>query len=69
MADFIAYQERVDRPKRDDGKVALSPDRWQSLVAWFMAPPYIHSTPIEIEVIEPVNVSGVLFLPAVYLAA
>lgn len=68
MADFIPYQERAERTLRDDGKVALSPDRWKYLVAWFMAPPNTN-TPIEIEIVEPVKVNDVLYLPATYLAA
>lgn len=71
MPDFIAYQQREERPTpREDGKVALSPARWAALVAWYKAAPHLADfDPVEIEVVEPIDVRGVLFLPAVYLAA
>lgn len=50
--------------------VKLKPERWAALVAWFKAAPHLKdSDPVEIEVVEPVNVDGILFLPAVYQAA
>lgn len=51
--------------------VKLSADRWQALVSWYVAPPYIDATipVIEIEVIEPVAINDVLYLPALYREA
>jgi hypothetical protein len=68
LADFIAYQERVDRVKSEDGRVALSPDRWQSLVA-YLDP--LDTTPgvEQITVGAPLTVNDVLYLPAMYHAA
>lgn len=69
MADFIAYQERVDRVKSEDGRVALSPDRWQALVE-YIREHYADQQPTEqITVYEPTFVNDVLYLPAVYHAA
>lgn len=75
MADFIPYQQRYDRPApREDGRVALSADRWQMLTNAFNADPdgaisYEFLKHRELTVHGPIQVDGILFLPAVYLAA
>jgi hypothetical protein len=54
---------------KPDKVVRISPDRWQSLVA-YTAEHYGDQRPgDEITVWEPTEVGGILFLPALYRAA
>lgn len=71
MADFIPYekQRRVERDVNPDKVVRLAPDRWASLVEYIRVN-YADLRPgVEIKVYEPTEVSGILYLPALYQAA
>lgn len=72
MPDFVPYQTRHERPTpRDDGKIALSPERWELLRDYLASlnidGPSIYATEIKLDVM--IDVAGITFLPGVYLAA
>lgn len=73
MPDFVPYQTRHERPvPREDGKIALSPERWKMLRDYFISLGFDMSAPpepAEIKLTVMIDVDGITFLPGVYLAA